>query len=149
VGRTLLSAAFDFGLRTQVRTKFKIKINIKNNTNAKGCGQECPPHTLWNKPPLVDLLGDARGDQKVTSWQVRDAKARFGEFLDASIKKGPQVVTRRGVKTAVLVSIEEWERLQKAAPLSLKDWLLAPEPRFDIVLPKRGTFRSRPIVEFE
>jgi prevent-host-death family protein len=37
------------------------------------------------------------------SWQVQDAKARFSEFLDATIKKGPQVVTRRGVKTAVLV----------------------------------------------
>jgi antitoxin Phd len=85
----------------------------------------------------------------VTSWRVRDAKARFGEFLDASINKGPQVVTRRGLKTAVLVSIEEWERLQKAAPLSLKEWLLAPELRFDLVLPKRGTLRSRPIVEFE
>jgi prevent-host-death family protein len=85
----------------------------------------------------------------VTSWQVRDAKARFSEFLDSSIKKGPQVVTRRGIKTAVLVSIEEWERLQKATRPSLKEWLLAPEPRFDMVLPKRVKLRSRPIVEFE
>jgi prevent-host-death family protein len=80
---------------------------------------------------------------------VRHAKARFSEFLEGSINEGPQVVTRRGIKAAVLVSIEEWERLQKAAPLSLKEWLLAPEPRFDIVLPKRGTLRGRPIVKFE
>ena len=85
----------------------------------------------------------------MASWQVQDAKARFSEFLDATIKKGPQVVTRRGVKTAVLVPIEEWEKLQKAARPSLKDLLLAPEPRFDIVIPKRGKLRSRPIVEFE
>jgi antitoxin Phd len=85
----------------------------------------------------------------VASWQVQDAKARFSEFLDATIKKGPQVVTRRGVKTAVLVPIEEWEKLQKAARPSLKDLLLAPEPRFDMVLPKRGKLRSRPVVEFE
>ncbi len=85
----------------------------------------------------------------MASWQVQDAKSRFSEFLDATIKKGPQVVTRRGVKTAVLVPIEEWERLQKAAQPSLKDLLLAPEPRFDIVIPKRGKLRSRPIVEFE
>ena len=39
------------------------------------------------------------------SWQVQDAKARFSEFLDATIKKGPQVVTRRGIETAVLVPI--------------------------------------------
>ena len=57
----------------------------------------------------------------MASWQVQDAKARFSEFLDATIKKGPQVVTRRGVKTAVLVPIKEWERLQKAARPGLKD----------------------------
>jgi len=41
----------------------------------------------------------------MASWQVQDAKARFSEFLDATLKKGPQVVTRRGVETAVLVPL--------------------------------------------
>jgi prevent-host-death family protein len=54
------------------------------------------------------------------SWQVQDAKARFSEFLDASIKEGPQVVTRRGVETAVLVPIDEWRRPQRASRPSLK-----------------------------
>ena len=85
----------------------------------------------------------------MASWQVQDAKARFSEFLDATIKKGPQVVTRRGIKTAVMVPIEEWERLQKAARPSLKDLLLAPEPRFDDIVPKRRIWRRRPVVEFE
>ena len=85
----------------------------------------------------------------MASWQVQDAKARFSEFLDATIKNGPQIVTRRGVKTAVMVPIEEWERLQKAARPSLKDWLLAPEPRFDDLIPERPKWRSRPVVEFE
>jgi len=44
----------------------------------------------------------------MSSWQVQDAKARFSEFLNATIKKGPQVVKRRRVETAVLVPIEEW-----------------------------------------
>jgi len=52
----------------------------------------------------------------MSSWQVQDAKAHFSEFLDATIKKGPQVVTRRGVETAVLVPIEEWRRLQRLSP---------------------------------
>ena len=80
---------------------------------------------------------------------MRDAKARFSEFLDTTIKEGPQVVTRRGVRTAVLVPIEEWERLQKAARPSLKDWLLAPEPRFDNLIGKRRVWRRRPVLEFE
>ena len=37
------------------------------------------------------------------SWQVQEAKAWFSEFLDAAIKKGPQVVTRRGIEAAVRV----------------------------------------------
>jgi prevent-host-death family protein len=85
----------------------------------------------------------------LASWQVQDAKARFSELLDMAIKKGPQVVTRRGVKTAVLVPIEEWERLQKAARLGLKEWLLAPEPRFDGLIPERRKWRRRPVLEFE
>jgi antitoxin Phd len=85
----------------------------------------------------------------LASWQVQDAKARFSELLDAAIKKGPQVVTRRGVKAAVMVPIAEWERLQEAARPSLKEWLLAPEPRFDDLIPERRKLRRRPVVEFE
>jgi antitoxin Phd len=85
----------------------------------------------------------------MASWQVQDAKARFSELLDAAIKKGPQVVTRRGVKTAVLVPIEEWERLQTRARPTLKEVLLAPEPRFDNLIGKRRVWRRRPVVEFE
>jgi prevent-host-death family protein len=36
-------------------------------------------------------------------WQVQEAKARFSEFLDTTLKKGPQVVTRRGVEAALMV----------------------------------------------
>jgi prevent-host-death family protein len=43
----------------------------------------------------------------MSSWQVQDAKARFSEFLNATIKKGPQVVKRRRVETAVSVPIED------------------------------------------
>src|SRR5260370_29009218 len=83
------------------------------------------------------------------SWQGQDAKARFSEFLDATIKKGPQVVTRRGIETAVLVPIEEWNRLQNAAPPSLKDFLLAPEARFDNLIPKRHNLRRRTVGEIK
>jgi antitoxin Phd len=82
-------------------------------------------------------------------WQVQDAKARFSEFLDETLKNGPQVVTRRGVETAVLVSIEEWRRIQASARPSLKDLLLADGPRFDIPLPPRGKFRLRKPVKFD
>lgn len=85
----------------------------------------------------------------MASWQVQDAKARFSEFLNATIKKGPQVVTRRGIETAVLVPIEEWNRLQKSGQRGLKALLLAPEPRFESVLTKTRKLRGRPVLEFK
>ena len=84
----------------------------------------------------------------MASWQVQDAKARFSELLDATIKKGPQVVTRRGIETAVLVPIEEWNRLQSAARPGLKALLLAPDARFENLVAKTRNSRRRAPVEF-
>jgi prevent-host-death family protein len=47
------------------------------------------------------------------AWQVYDAKARFNEFIDASLKDGPQIITRRGGEAAVLISIDEWKHLKE------------------------------------
>jgi antitoxin Phd len=85
----------------------------------------------------------------MSSWQVQDAKSRFSEFLDATIKKGPQVVTRRGIETAVLVPIGEWNRLQKAARPGLKALLLAPETRFENLIPERHKLRRRSVLEIK
>ncbi len=83
-------------------------------------------------------------------WQVYDAKARFSEFLDATLRDGPQVVTRRGVETAVLVPIDEWKRLRGLARPNIKEILLDPGgPRFEDIVPPRGENPSRPAVEFE
>jgi antitoxin Phd len=79
----------------------------------------------------------------LATWKVHDAKARFSEFLDTTIKKGPQVVTRRGEEAAVLVPIEEWRRLQRAARPGLKALLLGPGPCFDGLRPARRTLRRR------
>ena len=76
-------------------------------------------------------------------WPVQDAKARFSEFLDACVRDGAQVVSRRGSETAVLVPIEEWRRLEAAARPSLKDLLLAPSARSEALVPARGKARRR------
>jgi antitoxin Phd len=84
----------------------------------------------------------------MNSWQLQEAKARFSEFLDAALKKGPQVVTRRGVEAAVLVPIEEWRRLQHGSRPDIKELLLGPGPRFEDNVPKRGTWKRRMSVDF-
>lgn len=83
------------------------------------------------------------------SWQVQDAKARFSEMLDATLSKGPQVVTRRGVETAVLVPFEEWNRLQSAARPGLKELMLAPDARFEDVFLEDRRLRRRKMLRFK
>jgi antitoxin Phd len=83
------------------------------------------------------------------TWGVQDAKARFSELLDTSLKEGPQVVTRRGVEAAVLVPIEEWRRLQRRSQRTLKELLLGEGPRFESLAPARRSWRRRPAPEFE
>ncbi len=85
----------------------------------------------------------------MSSWQVQDAKARFSELLEITLKKGPQVVTRRGVETAVLVPIAEWRRLRESARPGLKELLLADSPRFEDIVPTRGNLRRRKPVNFK
>lgn len=79
----------------------------------------------------------------MNSWQVQDAKARFSELLDTTIKKGPQVVTRRGIAAAVLVPIDEWERMQAAVRPGLKALLMAASGRTLGLAPERGHSRRR------
>jgi antitoxin Phd len=81
----------------------------------------------------------------MTVWPVQDAKARFSELLDTAQREGPQVVTRRGREAAVLVPIEQWRRLQAAARPSLKELLLAPAARSELLVPPRGKARRRTV----
>lgn len=91
--------------------------------------------------------------QKV--WPVQDAKARFSEMLEASVKEGPQIVTKRGVETAVLVPIEEWRRLKESEiqPTerrpTLKELLLSDPRRFELDIPPRGQWKHRPPLDFD
>lgn len=79
----------------------------------------------------------------MNTWPVQDAKARFSELLDACISDGPQLVTRRGAETAVLITVAEWERLNSGARLSLKELLLAQEAPVELELPVRGNAKRR------
>lgn len=80
---------------------------------------------------------------------MQDAKARFSEFLEASLTEGPQIVTRRGVEAAVLIPVDTWRRLEQAARPTLKDLLLAESPRAEIPVPSRRGWRRRAPATFE
>ncbi len=76
-------------------------------------------------------------------WPVQDAKARFSEMLEQCLREGPQLVTRRGAEAAVLVPVEQWNRLSGTARPTLKALLLADEGRGVLPVPPRGQRRRR------
>ena len=47
------------------------------------------------------------------AWQLQDAKNKLSELIERAIKNGPQEITRRGKKAAVVLSFQEYARLLK------------------------------------
>jgi prevent-host-death family protein len=57
-------------------------------------------------------------------WPLQDAKNRFSELVQRARKEGPQVVTLRGARAAVVLSAETFDQLTANRP-SLVDHLLS------------------------
>ncbi len=77
------------------------------------------------------------------SWAVQDAKARFSELMQATVESGPQVVTKRGVETVVVVTVEEWNRATGKPSKNAIDLLLHDPRRFDMDLTDRHSLFGR------
>jgi len=45
------------------------------------------------------------------TWQLQEAKNKLSRVVDEAQRSGPQLITRRGVKTAVVLSFEDYRRL--------------------------------------
>lgn len=44
-------------------------------------------------------------------WQLQEAKNKFSEVVEEAIASGPQVITRRGIETAVVLSYDDYRSL--------------------------------------
>jgi prevent-host-death family protein len=47
-------------------------------------------------------------------WQLQEAKNKFSEVIELALKQGPQLITRRGQKTAVVISYMEYAKTKKS-----------------------------------
>ena len=45
------------------------------------------------------------------TWQLQEAKNKLSEVVDEARRSGAQVITRRGVEEAVVLSFDEYRRL--------------------------------------
>lgn len=50
--------------------------------------------------------------QHAQPWQLQEAKAKFSEVFDLAMSGAPQIVTRRGKDTVVIVSREQYNSLR-------------------------------------
>ena len=83
----------------------------------------------------------------MATWQLQEAKAKLSEVIDTAEKKGPQIITRRGVKAAVILPFDEWERTQTAKKRSLLE-ILRSGPQGELPIPPRGSWKMRKPVKF-
>ena len=84
------------------------------------------------------------------NWHLQDAKNNFSKLVREAIKNGPQTVTLRGARAAVVLSAEDYDRLNEKKP-SLADHILAgPAWDDDIVelINQRSKTPSRPPIDF-
>ena len=44
-------------------------------------------------------------------WQLQDAKNKFSEVVDEAVKHGPQIITKRGVETVIVLSYTEYRKV--------------------------------------
>lgn len=64
-------------------------------------------------------------------WQSQEAKQRFSELVRRTLEEGPQVVTRHGEEVVVVVSVEEFRRMDREKP-DFKEFLL-PAPDLSVL----------------
>lgn len=67
----------------------------------------------------------------ISSWQLQEAKNKLSKLVDEAMKSGPQIITRRGVEVAIVLSVEEYRQLM-ASKEKLSDF-----------------FRQSPLVDVE
>ena len=80
------------------------------------------------------------------TWQIQEAKNKLSEVVDTSISKGPQIISRRGRNTAVLMSYEDYQTLTKNR-VSVKEAIMALDiSQLDTVRDKSATGRTTPVV---
>ncbi|HXQ87359.1 MAG TPA: type II toxin-antitoxin system Phd/YefM family antitoxin [Gaiella sp.] len=58
------------------------------------------------------------------TWQVQTAKQRFSELVERAVNEGPQIVTKHGRETVVVLDIAEYRRL-RGQPMNFKEFLLS------------------------
>jgi prevent-host-death family protein len=50
---------------------------------------------------------------KLAKWQLQEAKNKFSEVVRKATEEGPQTVTKHGKDSVVVVSVEDYKRIDR------------------------------------
>ena len=77
-----------------------------------------------------------------TIWQIQDAKNKLSEVIARALRQGPQLITKHGAKTVVVISYAEYEKLRKSQGKLSEFFRASPlaglELKRDKSLPRKG-----------
>ncbi|GLR89714.1 type II toxin-antitoxin system Phd/YefM family antitoxin [Bradyrhizobium iriomotense] len=59
-------------------------------------------------------------------WPLQDAKNQFSKVVQKARREGPQVVTLRGMRAAVVLSAADYDALRSGRPTLVDDLLAGP-----------------------
>jgi len=46
-------------------------------------------------------------------WQLQEAKNKLSQVVEQALQRGPQIITRRGKETVVVLAVEEYRKLTR------------------------------------
>ena len=58
------------------------------------------------------------------TWQLQEAKNKFSRVVEDALNDGPQIITRRGVEVAIVLSYAEYQKMLTPSQ-SLSDFFRA------------------------
>lgn len=75
-------------------------------------------------------------------WQIQDAKNKLSEVISLALTEGPQLITKHGEKTVVVVSYTEFEKMRKSQGKLSEFFRVSPLAGLDLSrdksLPRKG-----------
>jgi antitoxin Phd len=47
----------------------------------------------------------------IQTWQLQEAKNKFSQVVENAVNDGPQIITKRGVEVAIVMSYVEYQKM--------------------------------------
>jgi antitoxin Phd len=47
----------------------------------------------------------------IQTWQLQEAKNKFSRVIENAVNSGPQIITKRGVEVAIVISYAQYQKM--------------------------------------